>query len=136
MEDKLAAMVIGGSKATDRFDLKYHGFTLKLGIPFLSPRTMIRMHRILKDIPEVTDNGQSVFQAILENSQSLRKVCKAIAVATGTMFPCIVAKAIANAPMNDVETLWRIVLKNSDSDAFFFIIGSVKKMNLLQTKEE
>lgn len=129
-------MVIGDGKAIDRFDLKIYGFTFKLGIPPLSPKTMLKMHQVLRDIPEIKDEGQTVYQTMFENSSSMNKVCKAIAIATCSPFAFFVAKAIAKVPMKDVETLWRVVLQNTEPDAFFFIMASVKRMNLVQKMED
>lgn len=136
MEKKLASIVLGVVDDNDRFDVKYLGITLRLGIKALSPNQIIRIAKQFDKCKKVNEPEHSIMQSMLECADNWNHICKAIAIATAHPFPCFVASAIKRLPIKDVKTLWEVVIKNTDSEAFFFIMLSASKLNLMKAKEE
>ena len=136
MEKKLANIVLGVVDDNDRFDIKHFGITFHLGIKALSPRQIIRIGKEFDKCKEITNPEHSVFQVVLENAVNWKYICKSIAIATNHPLTGLVACAISKLPMKDIRTLWEVVIKNTDSEAFFFIMLSAKRMNLMKVKEE
>lgn len=134
-EVEAANIVLGLSGEGDRFVIKWHGLKLKLKIKALSTRTLILISREIAQIPEVTTE-KDVFPTIIGNADSLRRVCRSIAYATGTRFVRLVTVAIEELPLKDIQALWKIVIKQSDPSSFFFIMVSAKGMNQLKTNKE
>lgn len=134
-EVEAADIILGLSGDGDKFRLKWHGLTFKLQIRALSTRTLIRVSREVAQIPELTPET-GMFPAIEVNAKSLDRICRSIAITTGTRFVRLVAVAIKELPLKDVQTLWKIVLKQSDPTSFFFIMASARGMNKLKTEKE
>ena len=136
MQTKLASIVLGVVDDNDRFDVKYHGLTFKLGIKALCPNDIIRIGKAFAKCKEIKDGEQSYLQGMIETSENWSIICKSIAISTGHPFTWLITRIISRLPIKDVNTLWDAVLRNTDAEIFFSIIISVKKMNFMKAKEE
>lgn len=130
-----ANIVLGSSGDGDKFVIKYHGLNLKLQIRALNTRTIILISREIAQVPEITADND-IFPTIVGNADSLKHICRAIAYSTGTRFVGLVTAAIEELELKHIQTLWKIVIKQSDPSSFFFIMVSAKGMNQLKTNKE
>lgn len=135
-EERLAKLILNKTSAEDCFDIEHKGKTLKLGVRPLSGRRLVEVSEQLSKCSNLEDNGQSVFHALMENASNLKYVCKAIAIATEAKNLKKTTEAIYNLELSQIETLWNIVVKNSDASFFFSIMNSAKNLNLMKKKKE
>jgi len=133
-EVKAANLILGLSGQGEKFQIKWHGLKVNLQIRPITVKGMIKISRevaYLKDL----DTEEAVFKTQMEHAASLSHICKAIAIATGTRFTRLVARMIAGLELKHVQTLWAIVIGQSDPNSFFFIMVSGKGMNQMKTKK-
>lgn len=134
MEERLANIILNEVSDADRFELRFMFIRLKLGISALSPRQIIRISKELGKLKDIEDSGQSVFHAMVENAENLKYICNTIAIATKFPFKPFLSYYLQKMPIEHIKTLITIVIKNSDADAFFFIMQSVKNLNVMKKK--
>ncbi len=133
MEEQASNIILGIAGRSDRFRLKYGWFTFRLKIKPITARQLIEISGHASKIDDIDPNNE-VFVELLKNSPSLWHVCKVIAIATGTRYKSLVAKAISKLSIKDIMTLLKIVRKQSDPDSFFFIMASIKGLNKMKKK--
>ena len=132
MQKRAADILLGAPGRGDGFTIRYGILKFHLTIRPLTARQVIEISREVCNIKSVsTDNG--LFPEELEQAGSLEYICKSIAIATGTRWRNLVTKAISKLPLNEVATLWAIVIKQSDPKVFFSLLISTKGMNKITT---
>ena len=135
MERKVSNILLGRVDSEDRFTLKYGLFRFRLKIKPITARQMIDISAEAAQIKEV-NQSQELFPALLEGSPDLVHISNIIAIATGTKWRKIVARSILKLSLKDINTLFTIVLKNSDPSPFFLTYLQIGKLNILKKKEE
>lgn len=136
MQSQTANIILGLSGPGDGFTLKWGWFRFHLKIKPISTKDNIRIGAELCQIREFEDENISYFQALMEHAKDAEFINRAIAIATGTPFVRIVSHAISKLPNKDQNTLFKIVIKNSDAEVFFYTMALAKKMNILKKKPE
>ena len=132
LQQKSAAVILGKLGEGDKFVISFWGFKFNLEIKTLSVRNIVQISSEVSKMAQVNpDSG--VFQAIMENALNLPYVCKCIAICTGSRIPFL-SRIIMSLPLKDVKVLWDLIVKNSDPEAFFFIMASAKGMDKLMAK--
>lgn len=134
MEERLSNIILNEINDADRFELRLSFFRFKLGISALSPRQIVRISREISKCRDIVDEGQTVFQAMTENADNIKYVCNSIAIATRFPFKRLLSYYLQRIPLDHIKTLITIVIKNSDAEAFFFIMQSVKNLNVMKKK--
>lgn len=136
MLDKRATdIILGDLGCGDSFTIKYLGMKFRLRIRELTTKRLIKISYHLSQLKDLQDGDESKFQALMEHISDAKHICRAISVATGTRFEKIVANAILDLPPKDILTLFNLVRKYSDAEAFFFTIILAKKTSLMKTKK-
>lgn len=136
MQQRTANILLGLSGPGDSFTLKFGWFKFRLSIKPISTRDNIRIGAELCQIREFEDENVSYFQALMEHAKDAEFINRAIAIATKTRFVGIVSHAISKLPNKDQNTLFKIVIKNSDAEVFFYTMTLARKMNILKKKQE
>lgn len=77
-----------------------------------------------------------MFSALMTNSSDLVHIANVITIATGTRWKRIVARAVLRLDLKDINTLFKIVYKQSDPSPFFLTYLQIGKINILKKKEE
>lgn len=134
MERQVSDILLGRSGAADCFRLKFGWFTFRLKIKPISTKQLIKISGEICQIREFEDENVSYFQALMEHAKDAQFISRAIAIATGTPFVRIIAHAVSNLPNADQNTLFKILIKNSDAEVFFYTMALAKKMNILKKK--
>jgi len=136
MKKEASNIILHQHGAADCFTLKWGWFTFHLKIKPISARQLIDISGELSQL-NVIDKDREMFPMLMENSSDLAHISKAIAIATGTRWKKVVARAILKLDLKDIQTLFNLVHKQSDPSPFFFIIILAKgSMNLLEKKKE
>ena len=136
MEKRTADIILGRSGSADSFRLKWGWFTFRLRIKPISTRQLIRISGEICQIRDFEDENMTYFQALMTHAKDAEFISRAIAIATGTRFVNIVARAVSKLPNKDQHTLFKVVIKNSDAEIFFYTIALARKINLLKKKKE
>lgn len=136
MEKELSNVILGESGEADRFKLKIWGITFKMQIRLLTARQLIQIGGEVSKLREIEDPENTMFQVVMQNSGDLKAICKVITIATGTYFQSIIYRAIMRLPLVDIQTLFDIIIKQSDAERFFFIISAGRRLNILKKKQE
>lgn len=136
MERQVANIILGQSDPADCFRLKWGWFTFKLKIKPISTRQLIRISGEISQIRDFEDENMTYFQALMQHAKDAEFINRAIAIATGTRFVRIVTHAISKLPNKDQHTLFKILIKNSDAEVFFWNMALARKINILKKKQE
>jgi hypothetical protein len=136
MEKRVSNIILGIAGSEDRFALKWGWFTFHLKIKPISTRQLIKISGEICQIRDFEDENITYFQALMEHAKDAEFISRAIAIATGTRFVRIVTRAISKLPNKDQNTLFKILIKNSDAEVFFWNMALAKKMNILKKKPE
>lgn len=136
MERRVSNILLGHADTADCFRLKWGWFTFHLKIRPISTRRLIKISREICQIRDFEDENMSYFQALMEHAGDAEFINRAIAIATGTSFVGIVTRAISKLSNKDQNTLFKIVIKNSDAEVFFWTMTLARKMNILKKKPE
>jgi len=135
MERKVSNVILGIAGSEDRFTLKYGLFRFRLKIKPITTRQLIAISAEVAQIKDVKED-QEMFPALMAGSPDLIHIANIITIATGTKWRRIVKRAILNLSLSDINTLFKIVHKQSDPSPFFFTIILAKgRMNLLKKQE-
>lgn len=134
-EVEAANVILGRSGAGDKFKIRFGVLRLNLSIPPVTVRGLIKISREISQIAEI-DPELSSFQAQIQNAHSLKYICNAIAIATGSRFTGIISRAVSKLEIKHIQTLWSIVLKQSDPSSFFFIMVSAKGLNQMKIQQQ
>lgn len=132
MERKLANVILNRYGVEDRFDLRILGIKFHFGIKPISGRNIIRISYEISCMSEITDETQMVFHALIEHSGNIKNICNSIAIATNSPFKTFVSYLISRLSLENIETLWNIVLKQSNPSFFLSTMVSAKSMNLMK----
>ena len=136
MQEKASNIILGRTGPSDRFTLRFGWFKFRLGIKPLSAKQLIEISREVSKISSI-DEKKDMFPALMEGVTDTRYIARIIAIATATRYRRIVTRAIMKLPLSDIQTLFKIVRKQSDPTPFFFITILAKgRMNLLEPKEQ
>ena len=135
MEKKVSNVLLGIADSEDRFTLKYGWFRFRLKIKPITAKQLIAISSEVAQIKEI-DQEQEMFSALMANSHDLIHISNIIAIATGTKWRRVVAHAILKLDLKDINTLFNIVLKQSDPSPFFLTFLQIGKLNILKKKEE
>ena len=135
MEQKVSNVLLNQAAPEDRFTLKYGLFRFRLRIKPVTARQLIAISGEVSQIKDI-NQIQEIFPALLTGSPDLIHIANIIAIATGTKWRKIVARGILNLNLTDIQTLFAIVLKNSDPSPFFLTCLQIGKLNILKKKEE
>lgn len=136
MQQATANILLGRTGPADCFRLKYGWFTFRLKIKPISTKRLIKISGEICQIRDFEDENMSYFQALMDHAKDTKLISRAIAIATGTPFVRIIARAISRLPNKDQNTLFKIVIKNSDAEVFFYTMALARKMNILKKKPE
>jgi len=136
MKQQVSNILLGRPGPADSFRLKWGWFTFKLSIRPISTRRLIKISGEICQIRDFEDENVSYFQALMEHAKDAEFISRAIAIATGTRFVRIVTHAISKLPNKDQNTLFKIVIKNSDAEIFFWNMALARKINILKKKPE
>lgn len=134
--ERSANILLGVADSADCFRLKWGWFTFRLKIGPISTRRLIEISREICQIRDFEDESMTYFQALMTHAKDAEFISRAIAIATGTHFVGIVSRAISRLPNKDQHTLFKIVIKNSDAEVFFYTMALARKINLLKKKPE
>ena len=134
MEKSVSNILLGLSGPGDRFTLKYGWFRFHLKIKPITARQLIAISGEISKIKAI-DESKDMFPALLEGITDIRYIAKVVAIATGTRYKRIVARAILRLDLKDIYTLFNIVRKQSDPSPFFLICLQAGKMNILKAKQ-
>lgn len=132
MEVQAANIILGLSGVSDRFTIRWCGLRFRMKIRPISVRGVIQISRELAKLKDV-DFDANMFPEAMAKAENLKHICRAIAIATGTRFPGIIARMLTNIDLKDLRTLWDAVEKQTDPKHFFFIMVSAKGLNQLKT---
>ena len=135
MEEKLANVILGKTMDEDKFEIKNWGMSFKVGIKPLSPNKLVRLSKFLSRLPDLKDEEQSVFHAMTQNASGLKDVCKAIAIATDFPIKWFIYLSIMRLPLEGIEILMGILIKQSNANFFLNIMVLGKSQNQLKKKE-
>ena len=135
MEERALDIVLGITGPGDRFTIKWCGIKFRLQIKLISTERLIRISKEICKIRDIEDEGETMFQALMEHAPDARHICRAIAIATETPFVKIVTRAILKLPLKDIRTLFKIVRTRADSEVFFYTLASAKKLSLMKKKD-
>ena len=136
MQEKASNIILGRTGPSDRFTLRFGWFKFRLGIKPLSAKQLIEISREVSKISSI-DEKKDMFPALMEGVTDTRYIARIIAIATATRYRRIVTRAVMKLPLSDIQTLFKIVHKQSDPTPFFFITILAKgRMNLLEPKEQ
>ena len=136
MQEKASNIILGRTGPSDRFTLRFGWFKFRLGIKPLSAKQLIEISREVSKISSI-DEKKDMFPALMEGVTDTRYIARIIAIATATKYRRIVTRAVMKLPLKDIQTLFKIVHKQSDPTPFFFITILAKgRMNLLEPKEQ
>jgi hypothetical protein len=136
MERRASNILLGRSDPADTFRLKWGWFTFRLSIKPISTRQLIKISGEICQIRDFEDENISYFQALMEHAKDAEYINRAIAISTGTPFVRIVTRAISKLPNKDQNILFKILIKNSEAEVFFYTMALAKKMNILKKKKE
>jgi hypothetical protein len=135
MQEQVANVILGIAGPSDCFTIRYGWFRFKLKIKPLTARQIIEISGQLSKIKDI-NTETDMFPGVIEGSPDLLHICKAITIATGTKFRRLVTRAVLDLPLKDIETLLKIVKKQTDCELFFYTIILAKGLNKLKLKEE
>ena len=135
MERKTSNILLGIADSEDRFTLKYGWFRFRLKIKPITARQLIAISAEVVQIKDINQE-QEMFSALMVGSSDLIHISNIIAIATGTRWRRIVARAILNLDLKDINTLFSIVIKQADPSPFFLTCLQIGKLNILKKKEE
>jgi len=136
MQKAASNIILRQHGSGDGFDLKWGWFTFHLKIKALSARQLIAISGELSQLKDINKDGE-MFPVLMDNSSDLIHISNAIAIATGTKWRRVVARAILKLDLENIQTLFKIVHKQSDPSPFFFITLLARgSMNLLEKKKE
>ena len=127
-------LLLGLTGPGERFRVTWMGVRLHLQIRPVTVKGMIRISREIAHLGEI-DESNTVFTTQMIHAGGLYYICRAIAIATGTRFVSLIARAMMGLELRHIQTLWSIVIKQSDPSSFFFIMVSAKGMNKLKTNQ-
>jgi hypothetical protein len=136
MEKELASVILGEPTDIDRFEIRHWGIKMKLSIKPLCPNQLIKMSSFLCRLNEIKDEEQTMFHAMTQNANDLKLVCHAIAIATNFPFKRFLYRAIMKLPLEDIHTVFNIVIKQSNATFFLNILALGKNLNLMKKKPE
>jgi hypothetical protein len=136
MERQVSNILLGRSDPADSFRLKWGWFTFRLSIKPISTRQLIKISGEICQIRDFENEELSYFQALMEHAKDAEFISRAIAIATGTRFVRIVTRAISKLPNKDQNTLFKILIKNSEAEVFFYTMALARQMNVLKKKKE
>ena len=134
MERQTSNILLGMAGSEDRFTLKFGLFKFRLSIKPITARQLIEISAEVSQIKEV-NKDQDMFPALMGGITDIKHIARIVAIATGTRFKTVVTRAVMKLPLNDIQTLFAIVYKQSDPSPFFFIISLTGKMNILKKKK-
>ncbi len=135
MEKELANVILGRVEDGDKFEIKYWGIKFKLSIKPLSPKKLIAISGFLCRIREI-EEGQSSFHALMKTADDLKLICNSIAISTGFPFRRFLCGAIMKLSLEDVETLFNILIKQSNAAFFLNTMVLGKNLNILKLSSE
>lgn len=136
MEREVSNILLDRADPADCFRLKWGWFTFGFKIKPISTKDNIRIGAELCKIREFEDENVSYFQALMGHANDAKFINRAIAIATRTHFVGIVAHIVSNLSNEKQNILFKIVIKNSDAEVFFYTMALAKKMNILKKKPE
>lgn len=132
MQERTANIILGLDGPEDRFTLCYGPFRFMMRIKPLTARQVISISREVSKIPDINEEAE-MFPELMNKASSLEPIARVIAIATGTKWKRLVARAIMKLPLKDIHTLFSVVRKQSDPTPFFFITILAKgRMNILK----
>jgi len=134
MKKSVPNILLGLADSSDSFTLKYGLFSFKLKIKPLTLKQLIAISKELSKIKPI-DDDKDMFSALMEGVSDGQYICNAIAIATGIPFVRIVTRAITKLDLKDIQTLFSIVVKQSDPSPFFLTCLQAGKMNLMKEPE-
>jgi|SRR5665647_989324 len=134
MENEVKNVILGIAGEKDQFVIKYLGVNWKLSIKPLSAKQLIQIGGEICQLTDIEDESETVFQSLMKHADGLKLICRSISIATGTNHMRIVTNAIMDLQLEDIQTLFSLVIKQSSAERFFFIMGSAKSLNLLKKK--
>ena len=136
MQEATRDIILGIAGQSDRFTLQYGWFRFHLKIKPLSAKQLVEISGEVSKIRDI-DDKKDMFPALMQGVSDTRHIARVIAIATGTRYRRIVARAIMKLPLKDFQTLFAIVHKQSDPTPFFFTTILAKgRMNLLDPREQ
>ena len=135
MERRTSNILLGIAGSEDRFTLRYGWFRFRMKIRPVTARQLIAISSEVAQIKEISQD-QEMFTALMAGSSDLIHISNIIAIATGTRWRRIVARAILNLDLKDINTLFSIVIKQADPSPFFLTCLQIGKLNILKKKEE
>lgn len=135
MERKISNVLLGIADSEDRFTLKHGWFRFRLKIRPITARQLIAISAEISQIKMISED-QEMFSALMTNSSDLVHIANVITIATGTRWKRIVARAVLRLDLKDINTLFKIVYKQSDPSPFFLTYLQIGKINILKKKEE
>jgi hypothetical protein len=136
MEDEVKNVILGLAGEKDQFTIKYLGINWKLAIKPLSAKQLIQIGGEICKLTDIEDETETMFQALMKHANGLRFICRSIAIATGSRFQKIVTNAIMDLQLEDIQTLFSLVIKQSSAEHFFFIVASARSLNLMKKKTQ
>lgn len=136
MQEQVTNVILGNAGPSDRFTLRYGWLSFRLKIRPLSAKQLIAISGEISKIGTI-DEKKDMFPELMSGISNARHIAKVIAIATGTRYKWIVTRALLGLPLKDIETLFKIVHKQSDPTPYFFFMVLAKgRMNILQTTKE
>jgi hypothetical protein len=132
MQENASNIILGIAGPSDGFTIKYGIFRFKLKIKPLTAKQLIEISKEVSKISPIDETKDGTFPALMAGVNDIKYIASVIAIATGTKWRRLVARAILNLDLKDIKALFSIVHKQSDpSPYFFFIILARGRMNLL-----
>ena len=133
MQERAGNIILGLAGPSDGFTLKYGWLRFRLEIKPLTAKQLIEISKEVSKLGTIDENSD-MFPALMEGANDLRLIARIIAIATGTRHKRIVTRAILRLPLKVIETLFKIVHKQSDPTPYFFFMVLAKgRMTLLKT---
>jgi hypothetical protein len=105
-----------------------------LKIKPISAKKIIAISAEVSQIKNI-DQEQEMFPALMAGITDIRYIARVVAIATGTRYRKIVTRAILRLPLKDIQTLFAIVVNQSDPSPFFLTCLQIGKLNILKKKE-
>lgn len=134
MEERVSNIILGTAGPCERFTLKYGLFRFRLQIRPLTARQVIEISAASSRLGDLDiDNG--LFPGLLKGGPGLKDIADIIAIATNTRYRGIVSRGILKLNLKDILTLFKVVIRQSDPEQFFFIMALTKGTNKLKSSQ-
>lgn len=136
MKRRAANVLLDVADPSDCFQIRWGLLTFAFQIRPISTKDNIRISAELCKMEELKDGDITYFQALMEHAENSEYINRAIAIATRTKHITFVTYLISTLSNKNQNILFKMLIKNSDAEVFFYTMALARKMNILKKKPE